>query len=128
MSTESHGIAERTKELEQTARTLEADDRQRNEWHGAVNAFAEAFLTGLTDAPAFRTDEGPGDPVAELGIPETATPLPDLLETIQGQLLDVHLNPASPRFFGYIPSGFSVSSISALSVSGSRPTTRAAYS
>ncbi len=98
-------IEDQVHALERTARLLEPDEQRRGEWHGQVNAFAETFLESLATVPAFGLQESPGNPAEELGIVEGSTTLPNLLDTIQRQVLEVHLNPASPRFFGYIPGG-----------------------
>lgn len=105
MTDQSTRDEERLDELERSARRLETDARQRGDWHAAVNDFAESFLQELAELPAFGNLEGPGSPASELSITESATPIHSLLETFQRQVLDVHLNPASPRFFGYIPGG-----------------------
>lgn len=105
MGSSDRSIVDRLKSLQERARVLEADARQRGAWHGRVHDFAEGFLDGLTDLPAFGREAGPGDPAGELAIAEQPTPLLELLETFKEQVLSVHLNPASPRFFGYIPGG-----------------------
>lgn len=105
MTDEAPSIEYRIEELERSARTLDADSRQRESWHATVNDFAEAFLQDLPRLPAYGKPEAPGDPASEFAIAETPTPLESLLDTFQSQVLDVHLNPASPRFFGYIPGG-----------------------
>ena len=105
MSADHRNIVPRLEELERTSRTLEVDAAQRAALRNAVVDFSESFLEDLEHLPAFGELEGPGDPASEMAIAESPTPLPALLETFQRQVLDVHLNPASPRFFGYIPGG-----------------------
>ena len=105
MTADHTNIDARLEELERTSRTLEVDAAQRGAWRKAVVDFSESFLEDLEHLPAFGKPEGPGDPAAEIAIAESPTPLPKLLDAFQRQVLDVHLNPASPRFFGYIPGG-----------------------
>jgi aromatic-L-amino-acid decarboxylase len=105
MDTSDDSIVERLAALEREARTLEPGGDERDAWLGGVRAFAEDFLQSLPARPAYDDVEGPGRPLDELAIRDTPTPLSDLLETYSRQALSVHLNPASPRFFGYIPGG-----------------------
>ena len=105
MTVDSQDFTNRLTALERTSRMLEADASQRDAWREAVVEFSESFLENLAYLPAYGKPEGPGDPAGELAIAESPTPLPRLLKTFQRQVLDLHLNPASPRFFGYIPGG-----------------------
>lgn len=105
MVTNESNITQRLDMLERCSRTLEADSKKRGTWRETVADFSESFLEDLETLPAYGKPEGPGDPAAEIAIAESPTPLTSLLETFQRQVLDLHLNPASPRFFGYIPGG-----------------------
>lgn len=101
-------IAERLRQIEPAARALEASSRQRGRWYAEVRRFGEHFLDGLPEMRAFgryETDAGAGGAAAEPDIGEGPLPLCDLLETYRAGVLDLHINPASPRFFGYIPGG-----------------------
>ncbi|UCC30090.1 MAG: aspartate aminotransferase family protein [Phycisphaerales bacterium] len=98
-------IIDRLKTLDESVRVLDVDPQRRSDWQSGVQESAERFLAGLDDLPAFGREEGPGDPPADLGVVEYATPLQDVLRTYERQVLGVHINPASPRFFGYIPGG-----------------------
>ncbi len=98
-------IIERLAALEPAARALEADGTCRAEWLDRVASCGDDFLTGLSNAPAFGSADVPRELIEQLDVTETPTPLPGLLDTFERQVLGVHINPASPRFFGYIPGG-----------------------
>ncbi|MEE9296539.1 MAG: aminotransferase class I/II-fold pyridoxal phosphate-dependent enzyme, partial [Phycisphaerae bacterium] len=105
METAARTIVDKLKAIEPASRILETSTQQRADWHTGVNDFTEAFLESLTQAPAYGNSVGRREPPAEFGIAEQPAPLTDLLPTYKRQVLDLHINPASPRFFGYIPGG-----------------------
>ena len=105
MDSTTRTVVEKLKAVEPASRILERSTQHRAQWHTCVNEFTEDFLQSLNETPAFGNSVGRGDVPPELSISELPEPLPALLQTYKRQVLDVHINTASPRFFGYIPGG-----------------------
>jgi glutamate/tyrosine decarboxylase-like PLP-dependent enzyme len=92
------------KALESKARLLEPDVTQRNQWIDQVMAYSQAYLEGISDAPANQSSvDGQGlydSPIAEEGI-EIGQAL-----SLLGENVDTSgISTTSGRFLGYIPGG-----------------------
>jgi len=98
------GMRKRLEQLRTASRGLEPAAGEREELTGMATAYAEAFLDGLPELPAFVADErrslcldqpfaeGPGD-------------MQDLLEMLSAAVDHEGVNAASGGLMGYIPGG-----------------------
>ena len=102
---QKEGLLDRIKTLEQKASPLEPNAAERAAFLAQVTQYAESFLDDLPQSPAYiaAADEGIGlydSPIAEEPL-DTASAL-----ALLGHNVDrPGVNPASPRFFGYVPGG-----------------------
>ncbi len=90
--------------LERVAKQLEPDGPARTGLTDLAVAHAENFLEKLPGGQAFTEDQGKSDLLDGL-IKETATPMEELLETLDVAVDQSNINPASGGHLGYIPGG-----------------------
>lgn len=95
----------RIKKLEKEARALEPDAGRRSELLGRTAAYAEGFLQGLEEAPAFVASEEKGRGLYDSPLSEEGMPIGEILDLIGEHVDRPGVNPASGRFLGYIPGG-----------------------
>lgn len=92
-------------DLERMARRLEPapDERQRSFARAAE--YANRYLDGIADAPAFRADPGDAARLAAHPIAEHGIGLDAALALIETEVDRPGIAPTSGRFAGYIPGG-----------------------
>ncbi len=92
------------RQLEKTARKLEASEAERAEWVRLSANFAARFIDSLPEEPAYKAAPPPGG-FRDLPLPEKGRKMEEALDFLQEQLLSSGLNPASGGHLGYIPGG-----------------------
>jgi glutamate/tyrosine decarboxylase-like PLP-dependent enzyme len=91
--------------LERAARPLDPSPAERRALTRRVVAHLERFLTGLDGAPAFVEPEAALAALTRLGFPEQGRDPGEVLAVLEAHVDRPGVNPASPRFLGYIPGG-----------------------
>jgi glutamate/tyrosine decarboxylase-like PLP-dependent enzyme len=98
-------LREQIKKLEAAARQLEPNADARAALLNNVAGYAEAFLQGLADAPAFVESVENGRSLLTTPISEAGIDIATALHSLQENVHTPGINPASPNFLGYIPGG-----------------------
>jgi aromatic-L-amino-acid decarboxylase len=93
------------KALEKQALALEPDAEERAVLLDKVTRYAEVFLEDLSRSPAYVATEDEGIGLYDSPISETPLDLVAALGLLKHNVDRPGINPASPRFFGYIPGG-----------------------
>jgi aromatic-L-amino-acid decarboxylase len=98
-------MCDRIRALEEKARALEPEAKERASLADKVVRYAEDFLKDISQAPAYvpTADEGIG--LFDAPISEGPIDLEAALELLKHNVDRPGVNPSSPRFFGYIPGG-----------------------
>lgn len=92
-------------ELEQKARLLEPNADTRKGWTGAVNQYAENFLSEIETLKAWNETTAKGEGVLALPIVDHPRKIDELLAVIEKEVDTPALNPASGGHLAYIPGG-----------------------
>lgn len=87
------------------AGSLEPDEKQRAMMAEQVLAYSQQFLTSLADRPAYVPSDENGRALYDSPIGETGIEMDAALSLLDAQVNTPGVNPASPRFLGYIPGG-----------------------
>ena len=90
--------------LERAARPLDPGTSRRRALRTPVLASAERFLRQIENLKAFD-DQGDGAALLESPIRETGTPMHQVIETFEREVVRPGLNPASGGFLAYVPGG-----------------------
>lgn len=98
-------LIERIKKLERRAQALEPDAGQRAGLLGRTAAYADGFLQGLDEAPAYVVSEEKGRGLYDSPLSEEGMPIEEALALLGEHVDRPGINPASGRFLGYIPGG-----------------------
>jgi aromatic-L-amino-acid decarboxylase len=93
------------RELERTARLLEPDAEQRQRLIGSVIAYANQFLDGIPDAPAYSPRNGDGRGLYDAPIAEEGIDIQQALALLAEHVDSTGINATSGRYLGYIPGG-----------------------
>lgn len=91
--------------MQEASSVLEPDPEQRDQLLRQVDGYAQRFLTGLSDAPAFVDSAAKGSGLLAAGIGEEGIGLEGALALLAEHVDRPGVNPASARFLGYIPGG-----------------------
>ncbi len=92
-------------ELEEAARRLEPTAALRSEWHAAVQAYADAFLDAIEEAPGYEYDPREGQGIEAWLPAEEGKPISQVLRALEAHVDHCGINPASGGHLGYIPGG-----------------------
>lgn len=98
-------MIERIKQLEVIARQLEPSPTERQHLLTNVANYAETFVQGLGEAPAFVSGTDNGRSLLDSPITETGIGIEAALDLLKTNVDRPNLSPGSPRMFGYIPGG-----------------------
>lgn len=98
-------MLEKIQELEQKARFLEPDSKQRDGLRNKVIDHSEAFLESLKEEPAYLVTDDKGKALWEHPVGEEGAALADLLQLVHEQVDRPGLHPASGGHLAYIPGG-----------------------
>ncbi len=98
-------MLEKIKQLESEARMLEPSRIQRDDWNGAVQAYANEFLDKIEELKAFQVDDEKGKKLLDFPISEAPKSIETLLDIIEKNVDYPALNPASGGHLAYIPGG-----------------------
>ncbi len=90
--------------LRRQSSRLEPDAAERERLLAAVSEYAQQFLNQLPDGPAYAGDRT-GKGLLDSPIPETGIGIESILSLLSENIDTAGINPASPRFLGYIPGG-----------------------
>jgi glutamate/tyrosine decarboxylase-like PLP-dependent enzyme len=96
-------LLNRLGELEAAARQLDPGTQARAGLWEDVQHYAEAFLQGLPEAPAFSLREQPGAGLGDWPVPEAGRPLASILGALAEHVDTVGANGASGRHLAFIP-------------------------
>ena len=91
--------------LESEARKLELTPETWNELSEKVLNYGWRFVSTIREQPAFFDREDRGIELLSSPVSEHGIPLDHALDLLYRNVDTVNLNPASPRFMGYIPTG-----------------------
>ena len=91
--------------LEAKAMQLEPGQEKRTNWNEQVLDYANRFLEGLPEAPAFLDDDNKGEALLDFPIPENPVAIDKLIPLVEEAVDKPALNPASGKHLGYIPGG-----------------------
>ena len=92
-------------ELEEAARPLDPDAGERDRLMAEVHAYAQRFLDGLPERPAYRHDKSAVREIRKLGFGRGPQPLAGLIDRIDESVAGVGLVPSHGGHLGYIPGG-----------------------
>jgi len=93
------------KQLETTARLLEPGASRRERLLSHVMAYANDYLEGIADAPAYTIPANNGRALYDSPITEEGVDIDGALGLLRENVDTVGINPTSGRFLGYIPGG-----------------------
>lgn len=93
------------RELEEEARKLEPEFKDRIEMTAKIMRYGQSFLDDLPQKKAFIETDHKGKGLLESPIEENPADLTHLLELLETGVNTPGLNPASGRHLGYIPGG-----------------------
>lgn len=96
-------MLDRLKDLEAQSRRLDPGAEARAVLWEATQAYGEAFLEALPEAPAFMQKNRPGAGLADFPIPEAGRPFPQVLGALAEHVDGVGANGASGRHLAFIP-------------------------
>ena len=96
-------------ELEEAARPLDPDAGERDRLMAEVHAYAQGFLKGLPERPAYQHDKSAVSEIRRLGVGSDAGPiersLERLIDRIDESVVGAGLVPSHGGHLGYIPGG-----------------------
>jgi aromatic-L-amino-acid decarboxylase len=95
----------RIRELENTARQLDPGPEQRARLTQSALKYAERFLKELNDAPVYAVPEAGDRGLYASPISEDPVDMNTAVDLLSRCVVRPGINPASPRFLGYIPGG-----------------------
>lgn len=98
-------MIEQIKNRERIARRLEPDNDARAQLVNNVTAYAQQFLEGTADAPAYVAPDDEHRASFDASISNKGIDLATLLATLDQHVDTPGVNPTSGRFMGYIPGG-----------------------
>jgi len=98
-------LEERIAQAEVGARALDPDGAARAAIRDPVIAYAEWFLDGLSELPAYKVTEEKGRAIRDVHFTEEGRPVEDVLELIAEHVDGPGLNPASGGHLAYVPGG-----------------------
>jgi len=91
--------------LEEEAKLLEPNKATRKEWTGAVNGYAESFLSQIEELNAWNETTAKGEGILNFPIVDHPRKMEELLSVIEKEVDYPALNPASGGHLAYIPGG-----------------------
>ncbi len=91
--------------LEKVAHQLEPDPQLRADWNRLVQQYADDFLNGIEQNPAYIETDDKGSALLDFPIIEESRDLEDLLAVLRENVDGPGLNPASGGHLAYIPGG-----------------------
>lgn len=103
--TTPHDIVSRIRQLEGEARPLEADARRRAELDAALHGLAERYLAGLDATGGYVETDDPARGLLDLPIGETGTPLDQVVDHLERDVLLPGGHPASGGHLAYLTGG-----------------------
>lgn len=98
-------MIEKIKILEKTARILDPDQDQRDQWNTAVLAYADTYLNQLSSSKSFVNQTAAGGDLQHLQITESSSELDGLLAKTTEHIDEIGLNPPAAGHMGYINGG-----------------------
>ena len=98
-------IISRIQALEKTARQLEPHLLVRQEWHSAIEQYANEFIEDNPKLNAFDSFDANHFAQLEMDIPKEGRPIEEILAFYKETTDRVGINPASGKHFGYVPGG-----------------------
>lgn len=93
-------IIHRLEQLQSSSSKLELSESQRSQMMDRTFAYTSKFITDLNKTKGYSADKA-----GNLEIKNDPSPLGELLDLYQSEVVETGINAASPKHMGYIPGG-----------------------